>query len=176
MACYNENRIYYKLDNHSLQSNYIFICSFLDIIAIIAWRLLFGTCTCISTVYITAQLPVCYSQSTLYTTVACLPLVQYNLNYDFTSFTKRHVRPTDLAKDFMYVLIVVKIKLQLSLGLFSVLWLLFTFLFISSCFDGKQWNFSNIGLTKFLHDFNFLKILYCFHIFALFPHSISIGA
>lgn len=131
MACYNENRIYYKLNNHSLHSNYIFICSFLDMIAMIAWRLLIGTCTCISTVYIIAHLPVCYSQSTLYTTVACLPLVQYNLNYDFTSFTKRHVRPTDLAKDFMYVLIVVKIKLQLSLGfIFSTLIIIYISLFI----------------------------------------------
>lgn len=65
----------------------------------------------------------CIFWSTFAVSLACHEHYILN-NYNFTSFTKRHVKPTDLAKDFMYVLVVVKVTstlfVSLILRLFTV--------------------------------------------------------
>lgn len=58
----------------------------------------------------------CIFWSTFAVSLACHEHYILN-NYNFTSFTKRHVKPTDLAKDFMYVLVVVKVTSTLFVSL-----------------------------------------------------------
>lgn len=79
----------------------------------------------------------CIFWSTFAVSLACHEHYILN-NYNFTSFTKRHVKPTDLAKDFMYVLVVVKVTstlfVSLILCLFTVshsAWIAFNWVKIS---------------------------------------------
>lgn len=86
----------------------------------------------------------CIFWSTFAVSLACHEHYILN-NYNFTSFTKRHVKPTDLAKDFMYVLVVVKVTstlfVSLILCLFTVshsAWIAFNWVEISKLEAAKD--------------------------------------